>query len=268
MRLDQKWDLPNHEIGSFTVVSNQIFLGLSGYLVKCDLDSKRTEVLASSRRADKRSDLDNSGLFQTPLMVRDAKRDRIIVMVERGRETFWVRDADGSSTWTTDNDKSHTEFWALDPATGRLMFMLNSYVYPAGFWGNPSGPDLLVFSSWEGVDVLHLETTQLERMCSYGSVRGTRRHRVTRFLGGTKPGWLGRISFTKAICGVVARFGCVSLADKKTERFPLVSAPDPEATPVNLDPFHNNIPFCFVPLSNNRNLLLGTAAGAWLLPLR
>ena len=63
-------------------------------------------------------------------------------------------------------------------------------------------------------------------------------------------------------------FGRVSLADKRVERFPWVSPPDPEATPRNRYPFFNNIPFCFTPIPNSQDLILGTAAGAWRLPLR
>ena len=234
VRLDDKWELPNHEIGAFTVVGRQIFLGLRGYLVKCDLESNQTEILASSRRADQQSELDNGELFQTQFMFPDAKRGRIIVTVERGQRI---------------------EFWSLDPADSRLT-LLDSRLghYPPGSSGNQAGPDMLFFSGPFQLEVFHLDTAKLETL-STG-------------LPMEDQDWkLGPHFIDQGYLWSGGAFGRASLADKKTERFPWVSPPDPEATPPNRYPFFRNIPYYFAPLANSRNVLLGTAAGAWLLPL-
>ena len=247
VRLDEKWDLPNREIGSFTVVSNQVYLGLHGYLVKCDLESNKTEVLASSRRADKHSELDNGALFQTRFMFRDAKRGRIIVTTERGQRT---------------------EFWSLNPAGGQLT-LLDSRPgqYSIDCIENQSGADLVFFSSPFCVEAFHLDTMKLEGICSYGSVR---QRDASLLLGFWEDqAWLvGPHFIHDGYLWSGGAFGRMALADKKVEQFPPVSAPDPEATPVKRWPFFNNVPFCFEPIANSRNLLLGTAAGAWLIPLR
>ena len=234
VRVDEKWELPNHEIGAFTVVGRQIFLGLRGYLVKCDLESNQTEILASSRRADKQSDLDNGELFQTKFMFPDAKRGRIVVTVERGQRI---------------------EFWALSLADGRLT-LLDSRPGTAATEsiGSQAGADQLFFSSPFHHEVFHLDTAKLETL-STGLPMEDQEWKLGPHFIHQGYLWSG------------GAFGRTSLADKKTERFPWVSPPDPEATPPNRYPFFRNIPYYFAPLANSRNVLLGTAAGAWLLPL-
>ena len=255
VRLDEQWDLPNHEIGAFTVVNNQIFLGLSGYLVKCDLDSKKTEVLASSRRAEQRSELDNGELFQTLFLHPDAKRDRIIVTLVRGSETQTVVYDHGSSTRTA-NAHCRTEFWALDLADGRLKLLASrAGGFAPGSIGNQSGADQLLFSGPFHLEALHLDAAKLETLSTGLPMEDQEWKLGPQFI---QQGylWSG------------GAFGRVALAGKKKERFPWVSPPDPEATPSNRYPFFHNIPYCFAPVADSRNVLLGTAAGAWLLPLR
>jgi len=232
--LDEKWELPNHEIGAFTVIGRQILLGLRGYLVKCDLESNQTEILASSRRADKHSELDNGELFQTRSMFPDTKRGRIVVTVERGQRA---------------------EFWALGLADDRLT-LLDSRSGAAATESieNQTGADQLFFSSPFRVEVFHLDTAKLETL-STGLPMEDQEWKLGPHFIHQGYLWSG------------GAFGRTSLADKKTERFPWVSPPDPEAMPPNRYPFFRNIPYYFAPLANSRNVLLGTAAGAWLLPL-
>ena len=263
VRIDEKWNLPNQEIDCFTVLGNQMFIGLQGYLVQCDLDSKQTEVLASSRRADKRTELDNGELFKTRFMIPDPKRGRIIVGVDPS-------DADHDF---------HTTLWSFTITSGQLTNLVSfRHNYHTGVANRLDG-DSVVISDPFGTAAFHLDTGRMEMFGTIGAaysraVKENDQMVLGLFRNGNwGEGWGRGPMFIRDgyIWSASARF---SLAGKQVEFFPVIRPPVQDASKSSLNPHISTgnpatpqFPFCFVPIANSRNLLLGAAAGAWLLPL-
>jgi hypothetical protein len=127
--------LPTNHVDSVACCDGMIFAGLGqgGYIVRYDPKTSRCDVLASSRRKDKHSPLDDCLAYEVPCMVADTARHRVLLYEYEinGRPSgIWQIDATGriselyetrnvyNSAWCSEVDGSHVIFsgnaWALD----------------------------------------------------------------------------------------------------------------------------------------------------------
>jgi hypothetical protein len=127
--------LPTSHVDSVACCDGLIFAGLGqgGYIIRYDPKTSRCDVLASSRRKDKHSPLDDCLAYEVPCMVADAARHRVLFYEYEinGRPSgIWQIDAAGkiselyetrnvyNSAWCSEVDGSHVIFtgnaWTLD----------------------------------------------------------------------------------------------------------------------------------------------------------
>lgn len=243
-RIDERFDLPAREINSFAVHDGTIYLGLPGYIVACDLASKRVSVLASSRRADKQSELDGGDVFRTWFMIPDRTRNRIVLVVEPHQRPV--------------------ELWSLEPSTGRLkqFHVASSRLHFTRM--DRSGEDRVVFSNGCQVHALHLDTDKLERLAVDSFCGGRTDEKLPLGRLAEREWAVGPHLIHKGWFWSANAFGRISLADATAERFPPVSPPDPES-PFHLDPDGIG---GLATTRDGKALILATSRGIWLLPWR
>jgi hypothetical protein len=87
VHIGEKQGLPSLGVMSLTGLDGQLFAGLDGgFLVAYDLSAERCNVIASSRRTEPRSPLDNGILFGATELIADSPRHRVLfhVIVQAG----------------------------------------------------------------------------------------------------------------------------------------------------------------------------------------
>lgn len=78
-RIGEKEGLPSRSVHKLVVVDNTLVAALEGgYIVTHDLVTGRTDVAASSRRAEKLSPFDNTAPFRLDTLIADPKRQRVL----------------------------------------------------------------------------------------------------------------------------------------------------------------------------------------------
>ena len=78
-RLNVDNGLPSNAVLSVAVLEGKLYAGMEdGYLIAADLQSDQIEVLASSRRKQKRSPLDDRASFRVTTVIGDVKRRRLL----------------------------------------------------------------------------------------------------------------------------------------------------------------------------------------------
>lgn len=94
-RIGEKEGLPSRTVHKLAVVDRTLIAGLEGgYIVTHDLDAGRTDVIVSSRRAEKLSPFDNSAPFRVWELAADPKRHRVLFTLNLNtrndpREGLW-----------------------------------------------------------------------------------------------------------------------------------------------------------------------------------
>ena len=93
--------LPSDKVTCVAVLEGKLYAGVGdGYLISYDLDTRRCDVLASSRRKQKLSPFDDQPPFRVPAMVADPLRKRIVFVIGKG---LWqLTPADGKMTQVID----------------------------------------------------------------------------------------------------------------------------------------------------------------------
>lgn len=93
--IDRNNGLPSSVVYSIAYLDGRLYAGLGGdgYIISYDLASNRTLVLASSRRREKLSPLDNGPPFQTDRMLADPPRSRVLFHIQ-GQQEIWQIDQD------------------------------------------------------------------------------------------------------------------------------------------------------------------------------
>jgi hypothetical protein len=93
--------LPEDIVQSVAWLDGKLYAGLGeGYLVTYDLESARCDVVASSRRKEKRSPFDDQAPFQVPFMCSDPERVRVVFVI--GKALWQLTPADGRLTRVLD----------------------------------------------------------------------------------------------------------------------------------------------------------------------
>ena len=102
--------LPGNRVRSVAMLDGKIYAGVEeGYLMAYDLERRRCDVLASSRRKQKLSPFDDQKSFHVPLLVADTARQRLVFVI-------------GDS------------LWQLTPADGHITQILNLVAVDHGRW--------------------------------------------------------------------------------------------------------------------------------------
>ncbi len=90
--INSKQGLPTDHVDSIAYLDDSLFAGLGdgGYIIRYDLKNARCDVLASSRRKDKHSPLDDTLVWDAPCMAADPSRDRIVMLAgSREKAGVW-----------------------------------------------------------------------------------------------------------------------------------------------------------------------------------
>lgn len=81
-RIDISDGLPGNKVSSLAVLDGVVYVGYAdGYIAAYDLESRKVDVLASSRRKQKLSPFDDQNIFKVPTLVADPERRRIVFVV-------------------------------------------------------------------------------------------------------------------------------------------------------------------------------------------
>jgi hypothetical protein len=111
--------LPVPGVETLAYFEGKLYAALKGgYFIAYDLGSKRCQVLASSRRKEKHSPLDDSSVFVAPYLVVDAERQRLLFLAK----------------WVKDPDKKKTGLWELNVRDG--TFVLRQALPWFSLWGS------------------------------------------------------------------------------------------------------------------------------------
>ena len=128
--------LPSNKVTSVGVLDGKIYAGVGeGYLISYDLEARRCDVLASSRRKQKLSPFDDRAPFRVPSLVADLSRQRIVFVIGDGLWQFTPADrrmtqvldliaVDPGRSGPKLNDASIT--WT-SPLRGRRMLISNVF---------------------------------------------------------------------------------------------------------------------------------------------
>jgi len=150
-RITRENGLPSDSAQALACAEGKLFAALDdGYLVACDLKTKSCRVLASSRRKEKKSLLDD---LTPPLQVRgmlaDAARHRILFLADFERaECFPL-----------------LGLWQIDVRSGELSQLLQFDRAPA--WMQRHGPDRVLIHFWRFQDMIY---TKVRGACSAPAV--------------------------------------------------------------------------------------------------
>jgi hypothetical protein len=92
-RIDTQSGLPSDTVTSAACLDGKLYAGVGeGYLIGYDLKQNRCDVIASSRRKEKRTPFDDRDPFRVPYMIRDPQRERIVFVI--GDHLWQVTPAD------------------------------------------------------------------------------------------------------------------------------------------------------------------------------
>ncbi len=115
--------LPTNNIRSVAVLDGKIYAGVSeGYLIAYDMAQKRCDVIASSRRKQKLSPLDDRKPFRVPMLIADPARKRIVFVID-------------------------DSLWQLTPADGRFTQLFNIVAVDQGRSGPKLTSDSIIWTS-------------------------------------------------------------------------------------------------------------------------
>lgn len=132
--------LPTTSVTGGTYVGGNVFAGLEGgYLVRYNLASKNCTVLASARRRDKQSPLDDiTPAYKVTQMLNDPARHRVLFLVNFPSGTYNV---------------PPMGLWQLDTETGAIQQLYQFYMHPSWMHFQSDGRLLIHFESEEGLSL-------------------------------------------------------------------------------------------------------------------
>jgi hypothetical protein len=150
--------LPSDHVQALTGLDGKIYAGVGeadkeGYLITHDLKTGVTAVLASSRRKEALSPLDNTAPLYVQACRADAKRQRVLAFIYVG----------GSLEHLKSNG-----LWEIDAKNGRLTQVANLYVLGTSTrhdleWASPIVEDKLLLALHDATCLFDLSTHKVEK---------------------------------------------------------------------------------------------------------
>ncbi len=156
--VDASKGFPSNHVESIACCDGIIFAGLAdgGYIVRYDPKTSHCQVLASSRRKDKRSGLDDCLAYESPCMVADSARHRVLFYTYQvnGRPSgIWQINAAGEISELYETRNVGNSAWCSQADGGHVLFTGNSWVLdldlqtdrPTVLWNHknwPAGPKI------------------------------------------------------------------------------------------------------------------------------
>lgn len=233
--------LPSPCVYSIAYLEGRLYAGLGGdgYIISYDLASNRSLVLASSRRREQLSPLDNGPSFQTYHMLADPRGNRVLFR-NRGQQEIWQINQEGAISLYAKISK----YSPHDPKQ-----------YSKQYMDSPLRQDeqgVFIF----GKDNLALVYNLLDDPYEIMGVHGGRYNGV----------WINFVPRINRVIGkllwIASPFGRMNLEDNLVQRdlFPGLAY---EGVGVGFNPAQ-----CIFPFNNGKQLLLGDDKTLWLVDLR
>ncbi|MCX6993179.1 MAG: hypothetical protein NT011_08575 [Kiritimatiellaeota bacterium] len=245
--IDSNNGLPSSVVYSIAYLDGRLYAGLGGdgYIISYDLASNRPLVLASSRRREKLSPLDNGPRFQTDHMLADPKRNRVLFRIQ-GQQEIWRINQDDTiclyakiSKYSPYNPKNYT-----DQYIKKLVLKDEHGVAICG-----KDNQALVYNLLNTpYEIMHI--------------------REDAYYSGTNSYIYGDSDFAPRLCQVVGKwlwiaspFGRMNMKkNMERELFPGLAR---EGVGVGFNPTQ-----CIFPFNNGKQLLLGDDKTLWLVDLK
>ena len=238
-RIDRTAQLPSPAVESITMLNRKLYAGLGGgYLVAFTPGAEGCQVLASSRRKEKVSPLDDTEAFTVPYMIADPQRQRILF----------------TSHWGQGKENPLTGLWELSVSTN--TFVQRQRLRERAHCGSPIRDDhILVSSSLGWIFSFDLAENKSQLILATGDIGPGLEHKTAllRMYYRADPphhyqdGWLWS-SWP---------FSRISVAHAQQERFP----PFVKGQDVFLGKY-------LEPIGAGDQLLVGDGYGIWLVKLR
>ena len=157
--------LPMPEVGPLAWFADRLYLGGAGALARFDPESRRFELLASSRSVAPRHELDGGGLWTVRSILPDAERKCLWLSVDRD---LWKQDRGGESRYG---------IWKFTPADGSLRRV---FVGPPSYLAWSDGQIVFLQHTNRG-DVFHRLDPATEKavvLCNGRKIGPTLEHRL------------------------------------------------------------------------------------------
>ncbi len=251
-RLDEKQGFPSTEVEGLAFLEGKLYAALSGgYLVAYEPKAERVEVLASSRRKEKRTPFDdlNTG-FSVPLVAADPQRDRLLLAVYE-KPVLPPNRPDPAK-------EPVSGLWELNVKTNTFKRLLRFNNYSHAAFASPIRDDHLLLSSntWAlDYDLARDKPDLLWAFNPVGPDLGIDKARCKDYFGMAPPRW-----YHDGWLWTNSPFGRLSLASKRQQRFP------PLGKPRDLNPFHPRE--ALEPLGKGDQVLIGDLYTLWVVSLR
>ena len=131
--ITDKDGLPSNHVDSIACLDARLYAGLGdgGYVIRYDPKNNQIDVLASSRRKQKQSPLDDDLSWEAPCMCADAPRHRVIVLAGRGfgeHTGIWQMDATGTLTQLYQTSQIGFGDWCGDVDGDHLILSTNQWI--------------------------------------------------------------------------------------------------------------------------------------------
>ena len=243
--------LPSSAITALAFLDGRLYAAMSdGYLARIDPATKTCDVLASSRRKDKRSPFDDGKPFEINWMLADPPRHRVLLFIN-GRNSATHR---------------NLGLWQIDESSGHITPLLRLESLSDCWWGS---------GVRDGAAILCIDNGQLT------GVRFDLSKNVPSVFYSSEPGaWIGMndgLDRSKArFFGHYPFFGpYVELGDTLWSGNPWSQIGTGRGSTTNLPRLDTDeragpgsvfrIDLCLEPLDNGKQLLAGNSKGLWLI---
>jgi hypothetical protein len=251
-RLDEKQGFPSTEVEGLAFLAAKLYAALSdGYLVAYESKAERVEVLASSRRKEKRAPFDDLKTgFSVPFVVADPQHDRLLLAVYE-KPVLPPNRPDPAK-------EPVSGFWELNVKTNTFKRHVRfSNFSHASFAGPIRGNHLLLSSNTWALDY-DLARDKPDLLWAFNPVGpdlGTDKARCKDYFGMSPPRW-----YHEGWLWTDRPFGRTSLASKRQQRFP------PLGKPRDLNPFQPRE--AIEPLGKGDQVLIADLYTLWVVSLR
>jgi hypothetical protein len=126
--------LPSDHVDSIACCDGFVFAGVGdgGYIIRYDPITSRSDVLASSRRKDKRSPLDDQIAFEVPCMVADPPRHRVLCYAGprfKAPAGIWQIGTNGPIKELHEIEFGSDTAWCGEPDAGHVIFANNGVTF-------------------------------------------------------------------------------------------------------------------------------------------
>lgn len=251
-RLDEKQGFPSTEVEALAFLEGKLYAALGGgYLVSYEPKAERLEVLASSRRKEKRTPFDDlPGGFTVTCAAADPQRNRLLLALYE--KPLPAPKPSGQTR------EPVSGFWELNVKKGAFTRHLRFTSWSHASYLSPIRNDHLLLSNntWAlDYDLVRDKPDLLWAFNAVGPDLGIDKARCKDYFGMSAPRW-----YHDGWLWTDRPFGRLSLATKRQERFP------PLGKPRDANPFHPRE--CIEPLGKGNQMLIGDLYTLWIVSLR